>query len=169
MWRCQSRSLPLTCDVFCPLMSWRCYQRLQREGESDVWNRNGRSPDLKISGVVDHRIDSSMIFLVIAWHSKLRPKMFIDIIFYPGVENCYHFFHKCYMKYQQKKQKYGFVLYSRDVNVNMVFPLERAKCTVYDRLTVCVCLVWFCFGGRGLSFMAQYGSSMSFELVGQEC
>lgn len=62
---------------------------------------------------------------------------------------------------KKKKKKFFF---SRDVNVNM-FSLKRANCTVYDRLFVCVC-----FGGwGGVSYMVHYGSSMSFELVGQEC
>lgn len=65
--------------------------------------------------------------------------------------------------------------FSTDVNVNMFFflPLKRASCTVYDRLSVCarVCAsvcVCVCFGGFREGVL-QYGSSMSFELVGQEC
>lgn len=69
------------------------------------------------------------------------------------------------------KKKNEVFFFSRDVNVNMFFPFKRANCTVYDRLFVCVCF-WGWGGGGGwgwVSYMVQYGSSMRFELVEQEC
>lgn len=42
-----------------------------------------------------------------------------------------------------------FFFFSRDVNVNTFFPLKRANCTVYDRLSVCVCFGGIWGGGSG--------------------
>lgn len=74
-----------------------------------------------------------------------------------------------------KKKKREMNFFSTDVNVNMFFfffPL-RGPAVQYttDYLCVRVCVracVCVCFGGFREGVL-QYGSPMSFELVGQEC
>lgn len=44
-----------------------------------------------------------------------------------------------FMLHEEEEEKKSFFFFSRDVNVNMFCPLKRANCTVYNRLSVCVC------------------------------